>query len=61
MDPPPLLLLDGSTGHILKERLGVLGTADDSFDTAMFANATQPDMVTAVHSEYVAAGCEEAL
>lgn len=53
-----MLLLDGSTGHELKERLGVLRTAEDSFATAMWANVKQPELVTAVHSDYVAAGCD---
>lgn len=56
-DAPPTLLLDGSTGHELKERLGVLQTAEDSFSTAMFANIQQPELVTGIHAEYVEAGC----
>ena len=53
-----LLLLDGSTGHELKARLDVLGGADDSFSTVMRVNTEQPELITAVHSEYVAAGCD---
>lgn len=53
-----MLLLDGSTGHELKKRLGVLQTSDDSFATAMYANVKQPELVTAVHSDYIAAGCD---
>jgi S-methylmethionine-dependent homocysteine/selenocysteine methylase len=52
------LLLDGSTGHELKERLGVLQTEDDSFATAMFANIRHPELVANVHTEYVKAGCD---
>ena len=51
--PAPLVLLDGSTGHELKERLGV-----SSFATAMFANVKQPELVTSVHADYVEAGCD---
>lgn len=58
MARPPLRILDGSTGHELKERLGVLGTAADSFSTAMYANTQHPDLVTSVHADYVAAGCD---
>ena len=48
-----LVLLDGSTGHELKAR-GVLA----SFEGAMLANLRQPDVVTAIHAEYVDAGCD---
>ena len=57
IDAAPILLLDGSTGHELKQRLSVLGTDADTFDTAMQANSEQPDLVTAVHADYIAAGC----
>ena len=51
-------ILDGSTGHELKERLGVLNTAEDSFAAAMMANVKHPELVTAVHADYVASGCD---
>ena len=50
---PAVLLLDGSMGHELKAR-----GLTESFATAMHANATHSELVTAVHAEYVAAGCD---
>ena len=50
---PMALLLDGSMGHELKQR-GVVR----SFQDAMLANRDLADVVTAVHADYVAAGCD---
>ena len=47
------ILLDGSMGHEFKRR-----AVTSSFASAMLANAEQPELVTAVHAEYVAAGCD---
>ena len=52
-DPSSLLLLDGSMGHELKAR-----GLTDSFASAMLANRTHADLVTSVHAEYLAAGCD---
>ena len=50
---PPTRVLDGSMGHELKAR-----GLSESFATAMLANAQQPELVTSIHAEYVAAGCD---
>ena len=53
MSAPEVLLLDGSMGHELKVR-----GDSASFATAMHNNLRRPELITAVHTEYVAAGCD---
>jgi homocysteine S-methyltransferase len=49
----PLTILDGSMGHTLKQR-----GLSDSFAEAAYANLKQPELVTSVHQEFVAAGAD---
>jgi homocysteine S-methyltransferase len=51
-----VILLDGSMGHELKERLGQKWS--ESFQEAMFANSRHPELVIDIHTEYVKCGCD---
>ena len=57
---PPLLLLDGGIGHLLKskgvEQLVPGLKYDELFLAGALANAWAPEAVTAAHREYIAAG-----
>lgn len=60
--PADVLLLDGGTGHRLKamgvEQLVSGLRYDELFLAGSLANAQQPDLVRAVHEEYVGAGAD---
>ena len=59
MQTSPTILLDGSMGHELKKRLRVSTNSEaDNFATAMRANTERPELVTAIHRDYIAAGCD---